>query len=115
MGIVQEFEEKTGLKVENLNALEKETFNKMLETVEKTQLTPEKLSDYVTAMREAVEMEIIKEPTFIWVFLFKFENPKLIKLQARLQNYLLLEGFLLSPKRAREQLDNMITGIKNNT
>lgn len=114
--MIDTLEEKYGFKVEDLNELEKATFFKMLEDVSKSVLTPEKLKDYITSMREAVEKELVKEDSFIRIFIFKFENPKLIKLQARLQNYVLLEGFLLSPQRAKEELDNALGGLaKKNT
>jgi hypothetical protein len=109
--MIDELEEKFGFKVENLNSLEKQTFFEMLEVVQKSQMTPEKLKDYLSAMREAVENEIVNEPTFIRIFIFKVENPKLIKLQARLQNYILLESFLISPKKAQEQLESSLLGI----
>lgn len=83
----------------------------MLEDVNKSAMTPERLRDYVTAMREAVEKDLVNEPAFIRIFLFKFENPKLLKLQARLQNYMLLEGFLMSPQRAKDQLEDAVSNI----
>ena len=83
----------------------------MLETVQKAQLTPEKLSLYITSMREAVERELINEPEFIYIFIFKVENRKQILLKARLQNYLLLEAFLTSPQRAEEQLKAMVGNL----
>ena len=91
MSITEQIEEKFGLKVEKLNPMEKETYFKMLDAVQKAQIDHLKLREYVISMRDAVEREIVNEPTFIRVFIWKFENPKLIKLQARLQNYLLLE------------------------
>lgn len=111
MGLIDDIESKIG-KIENLNPLEKETFFAMLETVEKSKLTPNKLKDYITSMRESVEQEIVKEYPFKRIFIFKIENPKLVKLQSRLQNYLLLESFLLTPQRAKEQLESMIGNLK---
>lgn len=111
MSITEQIEEKFGLKIENLNQLEKETYFKMVDAVQKTQMTPEKMKEYVVSMRDAVEREIVSEPTFIRVLLWKVENPKLIKLQARLQNYMLLESFLMSPERAKQSLEDMVSGL----
>lgn len=113
MNITESIEEK-GIKIESLTPDEKQTYYSMLDTVQKAQMTPEKLKEYISSMREAVERELVVEPSFIRIFLFKVENPKLIKLQARLQNYLLLESFLNSPQKAEEQLESMIKGIGKN-
>lgn len=111
MSITEEIEEKMGLKIEELNDDEKQTYFEMLTIVNKSQMSPDKLKNYIVAMREAVEKEIVKEKPFIRVFIFKFENPKLIRLQARLQNYMLLEAFLNSPERAKEQLESMVSNV----
>lgn len=109
MNITEEIEKKFGVKVENFNALEKETYFKMLEEVQKAQMSLEKLREYIITMRDAVERELINEPEFIRIFIFKFENRKQILLKARLQNYMLLESFLISPEKARQQLEDMIS------
>lgn len=111
MSITEHIEEKFGLKIENLNQLEKETYFKMLEAVQKAQIDHLRLRDYIVTMRDAVEREIVNEPTFIRIFIWKVENPRLIKLQARLQNYLLLESFLLSPEKAKQNLEDMVSGM----
>jgi len=111
MNLTEELEEKFSVKIESLNSLEKETYFKMLEVVQKTQMSPEKLRDYIVSMREAVERELINEPEFNYIFIFKVPNRKQILLKARLQNYLLLESFLVSPEKARQQLEEMISGL----
>ena len=108
---VTEAIEKKGIKIENLTPDEQQTYFSMLDAVKQAQMTPDKLKEYVISMREAVAKELVNEPSFIRIFLFKVENPKLIKLQARLQNYLLLESFLISPAKAEEQLKSMIDSI----
>jgi hypothetical protein len=110
MNITDELEKK-GIQIDKLTAEEQATYFSMLETVQKAQMTPEKLKDFIISMRESVSQELVKEPSFIRIFLFKVENPKLIKLQARLENYILLESFLSSPKKAEDQLRQMIGGI----
>jgi hypothetical protein len=111
MSITEQIEEKFGLKIENLNALERETYNKMLEAVQKAQIDHLKLREYIISMRDAIERELINEPEFIRIFLWKVENRKQILLKARLQNYMLLESFLISPERAKQQLEDMVAGM----
>ena len=108
--ITDKLEEK-GIKIDSLNSIEKATYFNMLAVVKESQLTPEKLREYVVTMRESVERELVNEPTFIRIFIFKVENPKLLKLQARLQNYLLLESFLISPEKAEAQLEDMVNNL----
>ena len=115
MSLTDQLEEKFGIKVEKFNSLEKATYFKMLEEVQKAQMNPQKLREYIVSMRDAVERELINEPEFIRVFIFRFENRKQILLKARLQNYMLLESFLLSPERAKEQLESAIQGLVSKT
>jgi hypothetical protein len=110
MNITEQLEEK-GIKIEELSADEQQTYFTMLDAVQSAQMTPEKLKDYIASMRDAVERELINEPEFTRIFIFKFENRRQILLKARLQNYMLLEAFLLSPERAKSQLEAMISGI----
>lgn len=111
MSISQLLEEKYGLNIDTFNADERATYFTMLESVQKAQMTPEKLRDHIIAMRDAVEKQLIEEPEFVRWGPFKFENRRQILLKARLQNYMLLEGFLVSPKRAEEQLEAMIANF----
>mgnify|MGYP001591424218 CR=1 FL=1 len=110
MSVTDRLEEK-GINIDTLNSVERETYFKMLSEVQKTQLTPERLKDYVLSMREAVEKELIDEPEFNYIFIFKVPNRKQILLKARLKNYILLESFLSSPQRAKEAFEDMISNI----
>lgn len=112
MNVTQEIEEKLGLKIENLNTQEKQTYFTMLETVQKAQMTPDKLRDYIISMRDAIARELVDEPEFNYIFIFKVPNRKQILLKARLKNYLLLEAFLTSPEKAKEALESMISNIR---
>lgn len=112
MNITEQIEEKFNIKIDDLNNLEKETYFKMLEEVQKSQLSIEKLKDYIAGMRDAVSRELVNEPEFNRIFIFKVENRRQIYLKARLQNYILLESFLLSPQRAKELLETMVGNIK---
>ena len=111
MSITSELETKFGIRIETLNAVEMETYTKMLEAVQKAQINQVSLKEYVVRMRESVERELIKEPEFKWIFIFRVPNRKQIMLKARLQNYLLWEAFLVSPEKARERLEEMIQGM----
>src|SRR3990167_10007728 len=111
MSLTSQIEEKLGLNIENLNAQEKQTYLNMLTDVEQSIMTPEKLRDYLISMRSAVEEQLINEPEFIRIFIFKFDNRKQILLKARLQNYILLESFLMSPERAKQQLESAISNV----
>lgn len=111
MSLTSEIEDKYKVDISKLNDLEKETYFSMLEVVQKAQMTPEKLRDYIVSMRDAVEKELIEEPEFIRIFIFKFENRKQIYLKARLQNYRLLESFLGSPERAKRQLEDAVSNV----
>ena len=110
MSLTDRLEEK-GINIDTLNSVEKETYFKMLDEVQKAQLTPERLKDHISSMREAVERELIDEAEFNYIFIFKVANRRQIMLKARLKNYILLESFLLSPAKAKEALESMVANI----
>lgn len=103
--------DKLGLKYEDLNVAEKQTFNEMLESLSKSKMTPEKLREYITQLRTAVENELIKEPEHVRVGIFTFRNDNNIFLKARLRNYMLIESFLQTPEKAKEALERALAGM----
>ena len=111
MSLTSAIEEKLGFSIDKLEPDEKATYLKMLDEVEQSRMTPEKLRDHIISMRIAVEQQLINEPEFIRIFIFKFDNRKQILLKARLQNYILLESFLMSPERAKQQLESAISNV----
>jgi len=111
MSITSRIEEKFGIRIDTLNSIEKETYGKMLKDVQKSQIDQVSLNKYIVHMRESVERELIKEPEFKWIFIFRVFNRKVILLKARLQNYLLWEAYLVSPEKAKERLEEMIEGM----
>lgn len=116
MSIYDDLLEKAGLKYEDLSPDEKETLNTWVSAIEKNKVTTLKIRDYILSLKTAVEKEISKEPTFRRIFIFRAENQKLVRLQARLRNLLLLEAFLSTPERAKQQLEEAISGLsKRNT
>lgn len=102
MNVTEELENK-GFKIEELNAAEKKTYLDMLEAVEKAQLTPEKIKDYISSMRDAVIQELTKTDITSGQDLF---------LKARLKNYMLFEAFLTSPDKAKRALEEAISGME---
>ena len=94
--------EKTGLKFEDLSNDEKQTILTWTDTIQKGAMSITKIKEYITSMREAVETELSKADT---------NTKQDIFLKARLRNYLLLEALMESPDKAKEQLENMITGL----
>ena len=102
MGVTQELEDK-GVNIEKLTADEKQTYFTMLDAVRESQLSVEKLRDYIIQMRSAVEQELVKTGLGVDQDLF---------LKARLKNYMLLESFLISPEKAKRAYDDMVATIK---
>lgn len=111
MSLTDKIEDKLGIKIEKLSPQEKETYFSMLDIVNKSQITPEKFRDYIISMKESVEKELVKEPEFKRIFIFKVENRNQIYLKARLHNYMLIEAFLISPEKAKERLEDMVGNI----
>ena len=102
--------ERTGLKFEDLQPNEKETYFQMMESLKEASITPSRLLDYIQGMKYEVEEALIKEPEYKRIFIFKFLNREQVYLKARLRNYMLLEAFLLSPEKARKQIEAQIQG-----
>ena len=102
MGVTDELEDK-GVNIEKLTADEKQTYFTMLDAVRGSQLSIEKLRDYIIQMRSAVEQELVKT---------ELSKDQDLFLKARLKNYMLLESFLISPEKAKAAYDNMVATIK---
>ncbi len=105
MSILDDVLVKYNLKYEDLRSDERETLNVWLQALQQGQLTLEKVKSYVTGMRESIEQEVTK------VGLTKEQD---LFLKARLRNYILLEGFLSTPEKAKEQLDRAISSFASN-
>lgn len=100
--MIDQLLEKVGLKYEDLTSIEKETLNTWMETLQKGQVSVESVKEYITSMKEAVEAELAKADLGTKQDLF---------LKARLRNYMLLDSFLTTPERAKEQIENAISGM----
>lgn len=109
MDKAEDFLHSLGIKdFDELNAVEREEYTKILEVVQTSQVTLEDYQKHVRLMRQSLEMSIVDEPEYIHSALLPFlkrTNPKLLQLKARLKNYLLLEAFFDRPERAKDMLD----------
>jgi len=94
--------EKYGVKHEELKPDELETLNVWLEAIQKSQLTLEKVREYISTMKNSVEDDLTST---------KHNSKKDLFLKARLRNYLLLEAFLSTPEKAKKQLENAMEGF----
>jgi hypothetical protein len=91
------------LKYEDLNAVERETFHKMLSSMQESTLTVANLKDYIVSMKESVEHELTK---------FDLGSKQDLFLKARLRNYMLLEAFLTTPEKAKKALHESLSRLK---
>ena len=94
--------EKYGLKYEDLNVVERETYNSKLSEIQKSGMSVEKIKTYIHTMKESVELELTK---------VGHESKQDIFLKARLRNYMLLEAFLNSPEKLQFQLEQMVSSM----
>jgi hypothetical protein len=99
-----------GLKYEDLNFVERDTYNKMLTQLAKSEISLTSWKDNITQMKVQVELEMytISEDDLD----DKKVKSKLKSLLARLKNYILLESYLLSSERAKATLKAQITNSK---
>lgn len=90
------------LKYEELTKAERDQLYLWMDQMQKAVVTLEDVKKYVHAMRDSVENELTK------VTNTKDED---YLLKARLRNYMLLEGMLSTPERARQALKKATEGI----
>ena len=99
---IDEILEKTGLKYEDLNAVEKETLNSWLKALSEKNITLEGVRDYISSMKNGVEQDLTKTG---------LNSKQDLFLKARLRNYMLLEAFLSNPERAKQALEQAMKGM----
>lgn len=102
---------KFNLKFEDLTQVERDTFSGWMQSLSQRSISVEKIRDYIQSMREAVSQELIDEPEFNYIFIFKVPNRKQILLKARLKNYLLLEAMLSTPEKAKKAIEQQLAAI----
>ncbi len=111
------------------HAGEREHLMKLLEAAEQNKITLETFKEYVPKLRDAVEQEIIlessKEQNQSWLTLLTFCIPVIgiirkwyadkrkIMLEARLENYRLMEAFFTMRENAIAQIQHQINNLKN--
>jgi len=101
--MIDELLKKYNLKYEELTPDERSTFSVMLDAIQQSALTVEKIKDFISSMKYAVEQEIVKTPANTKQDFF---------LKARLKNYMLLEAFLMSPVKAKKALEQSLSNFK---
>lgn len=103
--------EKHGVKYEDLNATEKETYHQWEQLLSKNELTLQNVKDFIPRLAEAVQRELtdLKETTSFWAFLFGWKKDFYLK--ARLRNYLMIQDFLSSPDKDKKYIEQSIQNI----
>jgi uncharacterized protein YpuA (DUF1002 family) len=94
--------EKFGLRYEDLNTIEKDTLSQWMQSINRGTLTIENIRDYIKQMKDSVEIELTRTN------LNKVEDSFL---KARLRNYMLFEGMLGGPDKAKNALERAMAGI----
>lgn len=112
MSVLDDILQSKGLKYEDLTIAEHDTLNSWMAALQEKTISVEKIKEYIGTMRDAVATELINEPEFTYIFLFRVPNRKQILLKARLCVYILLEGYLTSPERAKKAIERTLEGIK---
>lgn len=102
MAIIDEVLQRVGLKYEDLTAQERETLHGWNKSLQQKQITVGTIQQYIKDMRFSVEKELTE---------VGHNSKQDLFLKARLRNYMLLEAFLESPKRAKEALDQALAGL----
>lgn len=103
--MMDEILQKFGLKYEDLSSAERDTLNQWVQSLGKNTLSVEMIRGYVANMRASVEDELTKTDI----------NAKQdIFLKARLRNYMLFEAFLSTPAKAKQALEQALSGMVGN-
>ena len=111
MNKVDDLLEKMGLKYDDLTEAERRTYENWNKVLDSNQLSVPIVKSFVRSIRDSIEIALIDEPEFIYIFIFKFPNRKQILLKARLRNIMLIEAFLIGPQQAKEALSRALSGM----
>lgn len=93
---------KYNLKYEDLRKDERETLDEWMVSLQENQLSIEKIRGYISSMKNAVEQEVTKTD---------LNSKQDLFLKARLRNYMLLEAFMSTPEKAREQIETALQSV----
>ena len=100
--MIDELLQRVGLKYEDLNVAEKETLNVWMQALQRGEVNTGKIKIYLASMRDAVEQDLTKTD---------HNSKQDLFLKARLRNYMLLEAFLSTPEKAKEQMERAVAGL----
>lgn len=95
--------EKLGLSYSDLTSAERDDLNSWMQALETNALTLEKVGAYIRAMKESVEQELTATT---------HNSKQDIFLKARLRNYILLDGFLSTPEKAKKAIELQLSNLK---
>lgn len=124
--MIDEILSKFNTTFDDLSADEQETLNSWLTILQKAgSMTTSQVRDYISSMKMSVEKELteMKETPKSWLSLLSllipligiirkwYQDQKEVALKARLRNYILLESFMISPEKAKEQLESYIASV----
>ncbi|MDE1867096.1 MAG: hypothetical protein KGI08_05235 [Thaumarchaeota archaeon] len=104
--VVDEILESRGLDFDDLDEEEKKTYFKWLGEEQHGIVTLDQIKEHIQQMKMSVELQLMSTDPFTYVLWFKVPNLKHAHLKARLHNYLLLEGLLTRPERAKQLLES---------
>lgn len=125
MSVIDDILKRVNLKYEDLTVAERDTLSRWVQVLDSNQLTVDTVIDYVRKMRSDVEDELnkINETPNTWIGIFSlfvpfyglikkwYQDQYRVQLQARIRNLVMLESFLISPRKAREALNAAIAGM----
>lgn len=126
MALMDEILQKVNLKYEDLTSGERETLIQWTKVLDSNQLDVDSVRGFIHSLRQNVQSELEKfrqETPHNWLSFFAllipfygllkkwYQDEHRVFLEARLRNLMLLEAFLIGPKKAREALDRAIAGI----
>lgn len=105
MSIINDILERVGVKYEDLTKEEEQTLQTWLVRLQQKEFNINNIKEYIVAMRQSVEKEVSET---------SHNSKQDLFLKARLRNYVLLEAFLDTPKKAKEAIERSLAGIVHN-
>lgn len=125
--MIDELLEKNNLTFDDLTPDERDTLFSWQEALSKNVLSLESVRDYIQSMKASVEDELsnYNDAPSTWVGILTllipmygmikhwYADQKRMQLNARLKNYVLLEAFLSTPEKARQQMERAVASISS--
>jgi phosphomevalonate kinase len=100
--VLRMFNLPSGTQFENLTSDEQNTLMEWMGSLKEQTLTVDKIRQYVTTMKEAVEQELTA---------YNLDMKQDMFLKARLRNYMMLEVFLTSPDKAKKNYEAALVNL----